>query len=57
MDDAAYIAALKAEREGYARRGDQQGVQDVDAELRRMGVTRAKKQGTERAVNTPRETR
>ena len=57
MDEAAYVEALKDERARYEARGNVQGVKDVDAELRRLGVTRASKKGPERAVNTPKETR
>jgi len=57
MDREAYVDALKVERQAYEARGDAQGVKDVDEELKRLGVTRAKKQGVERAVNTPKETR
>lgn len=54
----AYVAALLREREGYARHGRADRVRDVDAELKRLGVTRPDtRSGTERAVTPPRERR
>lgn len=44
MDDhqkAAYITALLEERRGYERRGNADGVKDVDEELRRIGYQAA----------------
>lgn len=35
--DESYVAALLREREGYLRRGRENRVADVDAELERMG--------------------
>lgn len=53
-----YIAGLLQERAMYEKRGLTQRVADVDAELKRVGYTRAKK-GTskERAVTSKAETR
>ncbi|WP_438478963.1 hypothetical protein [Streptomyces asiaticus] len=56
--EEAYVAALLREREGYATHGREDRVQAVDAELKRLGVTRADAhKGTERAVAKPRERR
>lgn len=56
--DEAYVAALLREREGYAAFGRDDRVKTVDAELKRLGVTRADAhKGTERAVSKPRERR
>ena len=54
------IRAYLAEREGYARRGMTDRVAQVDAELARLGHTRAaaaKKPARERAVQPKGETR
>ncbi|WP_030173250.1 hypothetical protein [Streptomyces sp. NRRL S-813] len=37
--DEAYVAALLSEREGYARYSNADRLADVDAELKRLGVT------------------
>lgn len=53
-----YIAGLLQERAMFAKRGLDQRVADVDAELKRVGYTRAKKTaGTERAVASKAQTR
>lgn len=35
---AGYVAALLEERRAYLARGDQDGVEQVDAELKRVGA-------------------
>jgi len=56
--DEAYVAALLREREGYATHGREDRVKAVDAELKRLGVSRADThKGAERAVSKPRERR
>ncbi len=56
--DASYRDALLREREGYARFGRDDRVAVVDAELKRLGVSRGSvHQGTERAVRSKPETR
>ena len=58
--DADLIRAYLAEREAYARRGLTSRVADVDAELARLGYTRAsqvRKTARERAVKPKGETR
>lgn len=56
--DEAHVAALLREREGYATHGRDERVKAVDAELKRLGVSRADAhKGTERAVAKPRERR
>jgi hypothetical protein len=56
--DEAHVAALLREREGYAAYGREERVKDVDAELKRLGVTRADThKGAERAVPKSRERR
>lgn len=54
----AYVTALQREREGYVRRDLSDRVAAVDAELKRLGVSRpAAHEGTERAVTPPSERR
>jgi hypothetical protein len=58
VQSEAYVAALQREREGCERRGMSDRVAAVDAELKRLGVTRAQAhKGTERAVTPPAEKR
>lgn len=53
--DEAYVASLLREREGYARHSRADRVADVDAELKRLGVSVAG--GKETAVESkPRRT-
>ncbi|YCK35169.1 hypothetical protein ACNF49_14100 [Actinomadura sp. ATCC 39365] len=54
--DEAYVKALLREREGYARYDREERVAAVDAELRRLGVTREDvHEGQENAVSAPQE--
>jgi hypothetical protein len=54
----AYVAALQRERAGYVQRGLDDRVAAVDAELKRLGVSRPEAhKGTERAVTPPAEKR
>lgn len=56
--DADLIRAYLVEREAYERRGMSKRVADVDAELKRLGHTRATaKPAKERAVKPKPETR
>lgn len=56
--DDDLVRAYLAERESFARRGLTARVADVDAELKRLGYTRATaKPAKERAVQSKRETR
>lgn len=56
--EADLIRAYLAEREAYERRGMSKRVADVDAELKRLGYTRAAKPAAkERAVKSKPETR
>jgi hypothetical protein len=56
--DEALIESLKRERAGYVQRDLPDRVAAVDAELKRLGHTRADAHaGTERAVSKPAETR
>lgn len=53
-----YIAGLLQERAAFEKRGQKKRVADVDAELKRVGYTRAKKSGAkEGAVTKGTETR
>ena len=50
----AYIAGLIQEREGYVRKGNDEGVRDVDRELRRVGgIGKIPKDQAERRPATP----
>lgn len=52
------VRAYLEERAAYEARGNKAGVAAVDAELKRLGYTRATvKRGTERAVKAKPETR
>jgi hypothetical protein len=54
--DEAYVAALLREREGYVRKQRGDRVAGVDAELKRLGVTREDAhRGEETAVSAPAE--
>lgn len=56
--DQAYVEALLREREGYARYGRSERVAHVDAELKRLGVTRGDThKGVETATRAKPETR
>ena len=47
---AAYVAALKAERDGYERQGRADRVAQVDAELARFGAAPVKRTAPKRAT-------
>lgn len=56
--EEAYVQALLRERQGYERYGQADRIKDVDAELKRLGVTRDQAhKGTERAVSKKTEKR
>lgn len=59
MDKRTAIAALLRERRGYATHGRADRVAEVDAELVKLGYTKASRAGrrVERAVSKPTETR
>ena len=51
---AAYIAALRRERENHERAGNDTGVQDVNVELRRVeGEPNPRKRAEKRPRQTP----
>lgn len=55
-DEQAYVEALLREREGYARYDRADRVEGVDAELKRLGVTRDEVHAeVETAVSEPAE--